>query len=73
MLGIVDASKRATTPMLLDMTPQGNYSGWGFAVPAEGEERQAYVWDGAPIPRTVMEVAVTARKLRAQETAHLLK
>ena len=72
VLGIVDARTPAKSPNYLAMTRDGNFSGWGFAVPEEGEERQSYVWNGQPIQKTVIEVAITSRTLRPEETRCLL-
>jgi len=58
---------------LIALTPEGWYSGWGFAESGEGIEKQAWVWDGQSIGLTEMEIAVTDRPLRTTEEKHLKK
>jgi hypothetical protein len=72
-LGIVDGTKRAPTSLKLAVTRDGDFGGWGFGAFEGGEERQGYLWDGLPIDRTVLEIAVTARKLEPQEYQRLRK
>lgn len=72
-LGIVDVDRTvdANQVPVLEIAPEGAYSGWGFAQRAAGDG-QAWVWNGIALEETVMEIAVTARELTPDEKACLV-
>lgn len=47
--------------------------GWGFGHAVHKNDVQYYSWAGEEIPRTVFEIAVTARELPLEEQEHLLR
>jgi hypothetical protein len=67
LLGIVDPRNPAAVPSqtpILDVTPNGQLSGWGFAIRNGAQDS---VWDSKPIPPTTFEIAVLARDLSPDE------
>lgn len=67
-LGIVDPHPQdaASTP-IIDVTPHGNFSGWGFAIWEGDRTGQGYVWNSKNIPPTTFEIAVTDHDLSPDE------
>ena len=75
-LGIIDprAPRDVNNTPIIDVTPSGPFSGWGFAVWGTGVGRgQGYVWDSKAIPPTTFEIAVTARDLSADDRKLLVE
>jgi hypothetical protein len=75
-LGIYDRELvlRERGSILLEVTGFGQgYSGWGFGMRGYLNDQQGYCWAGKPIPKTVMEIAVTAGPLSEAESKKLLK
>jgi hypothetical protein len=68
-LGIVDprAPRDLNSTPIIDVTPNGPFAGWGFAIWEGNDRGQDYVWDSKVIPPTTFEIAVTSRDLSAEE------
>jgi hypothetical protein len=74
-LGIYDLSKNDYKQGNIGIytSQNGYYYGWGFGHRVFYYDEQGFSWNGEPTPRTVLEIAVKASALTAEESKALLK